>query len=138
MYVMEEITVRLHKGQIVLVAEEISPSSLAVTQGKYSHRKRHGLAAYAQLDLTPVKLTLLSWLIILFDEDVLPCTKWGKRVDSYTREASGVRTEQSRHELVHLGRPGHKIMRKRGRQPLAIDFPSVARRPFCRGRRRNR
>ena len=71
MYVMEEITMRLHKGQIVLVAEEVSPSSLAMTQGEYSHRKCHGLAAYAQLDLPPVKLAFLARLVVLLDKDIL-------------------------------------------------------------------
>ena len=68
---MEEIAVRLHKGQVVLMAEKVCPAPLAVTQGKHGHRKSHRLASYAQLDLSPVKLTLLSWLVVLLDEYVL-------------------------------------------------------------------
>ena len=71
MHVVEEVTVRLHEGQIVLMAEEVCPAALTVTQGKDGHRKRHGLAAYTQLDLTPVKLALLTRLIVLLDEHIL-------------------------------------------------------------------
>ena len=51
------------------MAEKVRPTTLAVAQGEYRHGERDGLAANAQLDLIPVKLTLLSWFIILFDED---------------------------------------------------------------------
>ena len=53
------------------MAEQVGPAPLAVAQGKYGHRKRNGLAAYAQFDLTPVKFTLFSRLVILLNENVL-------------------------------------------------------------------
>ena len=53
------------------MTEKVCPAPLAVAQGKDGHRKRHRLASYAQLDLTPVKLTLLTWLVVLFDEYIL-------------------------------------------------------------------
>ena len=71
MHVVEEVTVRFHEGQIVLMTEEVCPAALAVAQGKDGHRKRHGLAAYTQLDLAPVKLALLARLVVLLDEHIL-------------------------------------------------------------------
>ena len=71
MHVMEEITMRLHEGEVVLMAEKVGPASLAVTQGKHSHRKRNGFPAYAEFDLAPVKLALFSRLIILLDKNIL-------------------------------------------------------------------
>ena len=71
MHVVEEIAVRLHEGQVVLMAEEVGPAALAVAQGKDGHREGDLLARYAQLDLAPVKLALLAGLIILLDEHIL-------------------------------------------------------------------
>ena len=70
-HVVEEVTVRLHEGQVVLMAEQVCPAPLTVAQGKHGHRKSHWLASDTQLDLSPVKLTLLARLVILPDEDFL-------------------------------------------------------------------
>jgi len=59
------------EGQVVLMTEEVCPAALAVAQGKDGHREGHLLVGYAQLDLAPVKLALLAWLIVLLDEYIL-------------------------------------------------------------------
>ena len=70
-HVVEEVAVRLHEGQVVLMAEEVGPAALAVAQGKDGHREGDLLARYAQLDLAPVKLALLAGLVVLLDEHIL-------------------------------------------------------------------
>ena len=70
-HIMEEIAMGLHEGKIVLMTEQVGPSALAMTEGKDCHGKGDRLAVYAQLYLTPVKLTLLPWLIVLFYKDIL-------------------------------------------------------------------
>ena len=41
-----------------------------MAQGKDDHREGDLLTRYAQLDLTPVKLTLLAGLVVLLDEHI--------------------------------------------------------------------
>ena len=71
---MEEVAVRLHESQVVLMTEEVGPAALAVAQGKDGHREGDLLTRYAQLDLTPVKLTLLAGIVVLLDEHILGLT----------------------------------------------------------------
>ena len=49
---------------------ELKSTRRVVAQGKDGHRKRHGLAAYTKLDLAPVKLALLTRLVVLLDEQI--------------------------------------------------------------------
>ena len=71
MHVVEEVAVGLHEGEVVLVAEQVCPASLAVAQREHRHGERDGLPAYAQLDLAPVELALLAGLVPLLDEHFL-------------------------------------------------------------------
>ena len=78
-HVVEEVAVRLHEGQVVLVPEQVGPAPLAVAQREHSHGEGDRLPRDAQLDLAPVELALLAGLVPLLDEDILrllPSTRW--------------------------------------------------------------
>ena len=53
------------------MAKQIGPSAFAMAKGKYRHGKCGQFTVYIKFDLAPIKLTLLSRFVILFDESLL-------------------------------------------------------------------
>jgi len=58
----------LHEGQGILTLKDHSKPKITLAHGKHSHIELALLLANAELDLAPVKLTVLSRLVFLSDE----------------------------------------------------------------------